>query len=337
MSRTTHILYRSREEWLAARRETIGSSDVPAILGLSPYRGPWDVYADKMGLAQEMKETPEMALGRRLEGRVLEDYAKGAGVTITPASAEQPTVWVHRDHPWATCTPDGETIGLLNGLAWNNGIAEAKIDVHGAHWSAWHEEPTVVGPDAWPEKTWDIFPCPFWYAAQCYWQLEVTGLAFCDIACQGPRISQPVRWHRIMRNPDLQTAILRRVAAWREKHIVGQTPPPADDSAACTYFVRRLETEAMPRKATQAEEDDLFRADQHAAAAKIEARTAKRLRNGVALTAGGQTLILSDGRRWKCPPHREEPVPDFNNWPEDDGLNFELLHTGPGLGAKRES
>jgi putative phage-type endonuclease len=41
----------SRAEWLAARREGIGASDVPAILGVSDYGTPRSVYHDKTGEA----------------------------------------------------------------------------------------------------------------------------------------------------------------------------------------------------------------------------------------------------------------------------------------------
>ena len=38
----------TREEWLSARRTGIGGSDIAAILGLSPWRTPLDVYRDKV-------------------------------------------------------------------------------------------------------------------------------------------------------------------------------------------------------------------------------------------------------------------------------------------------
>lgn len=33
------------------RRTYIGSTDAPAIVGVHPYRTPWDVWADKTGAA----------------------------------------------------------------------------------------------------------------------------------------------------------------------------------------------------------------------------------------------------------------------------------------------
>lgn len=47
------------DDWLAARRRTLGASDVPAVLGLSPHATPLDVYNAKHGLDRDMD--PELA------------------------------------------------------------------------------------------------------------------------------------------------------------------------------------------------------------------------------------------------------------------------------------
>ena len=39
----------SREEWLALRRGYIGGSDAAAVVGLSPYVTPYQVWAEKTG------------------------------------------------------------------------------------------------------------------------------------------------------------------------------------------------------------------------------------------------------------------------------------------------
>lgn len=56
----TATVYASREEWLAARRDGIGGSDAPAVLGLSPYATPLRVYHEKIGMPAE-ELSPERA------------------------------------------------------------------------------------------------------------------------------------------------------------------------------------------------------------------------------------------------------------------------------------
>lgn len=114
----------TREQWLAARRNSIGASDCPAVMGQSPYRTPLQVYADKLGLLPDEPETPQQRRGNRLEPLVLEDYADHVGYAI-----EQRQVFVrHPRKPWMTATldavrPDGrpvevKTVGAFRARDW---------------------------------------------------------------------------------------------------------------------------------------------------------------------------------------------------------------------------
>jgi len=57
------------------RKKAIGASDVPAILGLSPYRTAYDVWLDKTGQIPDQEETDAMRRGNYLERAIL-DYAE---------------------------------------------------------------------------------------------------------------------------------------------------------------------------------------------------------------------------------------------------------------------
>lgn len=70
----------SRDEWLIARQEGIGSSDVAAILGLSRWTTPLDIWKDKIGaITGELRDNEAMEMGRRLESVVAEAYAERTG------------------------------------------------------------------------------------------------------------------------------------------------------------------------------------------------------------------------------------------------------------------
>ena len=45
----------SKEEWLAQRKDTIGSSDIGAILQLNNYETPRELFNKKVGLAPEFE------------------------------------------------------------------------------------------------------------------------------------------------------------------------------------------------------------------------------------------------------------------------------------------
>ena len=42
------------EAWRAERRKGVGGSDVAAIMGMSPYKSPYEVWAEKTGVVQNI-------------------------------------------------------------------------------------------------------------------------------------------------------------------------------------------------------------------------------------------------------------------------------------------
>jgi putative phage-type endonuclease len=101
MKRIADLTTLARADWLALRRQGLGSSDAPAVLGVSPYRTQLEVWAEKVGLA-EPEENEAMRWGRLLEPLVAEEYARASGVALLHPQA----IYQHPDHPWMLATPD---------------------------------------------------------------------------------------------------------------------------------------------------------------------------------------------------------------------------------------
>jgi putative phage-type endonuclease len=91
----------SRDDWLALRRRGIGSSDAPAVVGVSPYRTPLEVWAEKVGLA-EPEENEAMRWGRLLEPVIAEEYSRAVGQQLWDPRA----IYQHAEHAWMLATPD---------------------------------------------------------------------------------------------------------------------------------------------------------------------------------------------------------------------------------------
>lgn len=94
----------SREDWLAARG--LGSSDSSAICGLNPYRTPWQVWAEKVGLVEPFAGNEATEIGLAMEPVISDLYAKRTGHPIAPVNK----MFRHKEFPWMTATPD-RTIG----------------------------------------------------------------------------------------------------------------------------------------------------------------------------------------------------------------------------------
>ena len=72
----------NREEFLARRKAGLGGSDIAAIVGISPWSTPRDIYLDKKGLAAPEQETDAMYWGTTLEDIVAREYSKRTGRKI---------------------------------------------------------------------------------------------------------------------------------------------------------------------------------------------------------------------------------------------------------------
>lgn len=77
------VLGMTREDWLKERRNSIGGSDVGALLGLNRYRSPYTVWAEKSGLLPEQPDNEAMRQGRDLEDYVAKRFAERSGKQVT--------------------------------------------------------------------------------------------------------------------------------------------------------------------------------------------------------------------------------------------------------------
>jgi putative phage-type endonuclease len=92
-----------REEWLAARRATIGASEVSAALGISPWSDALSLYVDKTEpAADEGEPADHLAMGLDLEPGILRAYQRRSGRTARASGALLRSV----AHPWLSCTLD---------------------------------------------------------------------------------------------------------------------------------------------------------------------------------------------------------------------------------------
>lgn len=161
-----------RTEFLAQRRNGIGGSDIAAIVGLSPWRTPYDVWLDKRGEGEQLDpDTPALYWGTILEDVVAREYGVRSGRRIQRVNAQL----VHPDHEFVTANIDRAVVNpeISGVVRWRDGrlstdrILECKT-ANGFAAQMWGE----AGTDAVPE----------YYLLQCMWYLGVTGAEVADLA-----------------------------------------------------------------------------------------------------------------------------------------------------------
>lgn len=161
-----------REKWLAERRLGIGGSDIAAVLGLSPWATPYDVWLDKRGEGKEVDpDTPALYWGTILEDVVAKEYGKRTGNKIQRVNAAM----VHPEHTFARANIDRAVVNpsIAGRVMWKDGrLTTDKI----------LECKTANGfvADMWGEQ--DTDGVPPYYLLQVMWYLGITGAEYGDLS-----------------------------------------------------------------------------------------------------------------------------------------------------------
>ena len=195
---------------------TIGSSSIGAILGLSPWSSPWDVWARMHGLTQS-SSSAATERGHILEPAIGAHYAhlnnvkirKGPEYEADPIIGPEP--WMHARPAFFVNSGEGE---------W---LLEIKSTRKFDHRWGFSGSNTV----------------PPYYAAQCVWQMAVTNDERCDLAAFAT-ISDEYRSFNIYRDDSVESRIIDYVRDWYEKHIKQGNPPEVDGSTACSKSLAKL-------------------------------------------------------------------------------------------------
>jgi putative phage-type endonuclease len=96
----------NREQWLEARRMSIGASDVAAILGEDPRRGPLAIWDAKVN-GQQDYDNDWLKFGRGVEGAIAGLYQSRTGREVVDLGETEITY--HPDISWLGSTLDRKT------------------------------------------------------------------------------------------------------------------------------------------------------------------------------------------------------------------------------------
>lgn len=195
-----------------ARRNHLGSSDAPAILGLSPWRSRGDVYYSKVLDAEDAEATEAMETGNRLEAPLLEFAAERLGVKLRRNQ--------HR-------VSDGRDGGIL-AANFDALVCDRPEAV----------EAKYVGPNAageWGQEGTDEVPDHV--NLQCQHQMYVGGLSRVWVAAVVAAYRLEWRMYMVPRSPAIIAAMVdREIEFWR-RHVTPRCPP---ESSAPSIEVLKL-------------------------------------------------------------------------------------------------
>lgn len=146
----------SREEWLKAREDGIGASEVASVIGCSPWETPFSLWLRKTGQVPPLEENEAMHMGHLLEPVVVQLWEEKTGWKAVKASAKD-IIYQDPEHPWRKVTPDRIAYEVGENGKRRKALLEIKTTA------------IDIDPDDLPTN----------YLCQCHYQMHVTGIHIC--------------------------------------------------------------------------------------------------------------------------------------------------------------
>ena len=225
-----------RTVWLEARRHHIGASEVAAVLGVDPWRGPLAVYEAKIN-GSSQSDADYLAFGRDVEGAIANLYAHRTGRPVRDLGASE--IQYHPEYPWIGATLDRVTEGTPSEPAPGDGPGPLELK----HVSKFQS----------PED-WKADP-PLNYQIQLQIQMSCTGAQWGCLAGMFP--GYQLAWVDVKRNDSFLAAAYPILAEFWER-VQRKDPPPPDGTTGTGDAIKRLWPRESPEKTITIEDDRIL-------------------------------------------------------------------------------
>lgn len=204
----------SRLEWLRLRQKGIGGSDAAAVLGLSRWKGPVDIWLSKTVEVEQEEELSDAAYwGVVLENVVALEFQRQIGLSVRRKNA----VLMHDEYDFILANIDREIVGQKVGL-------ECKT------------------ASAYKKDEWAGDEIPAEYIIQCQHYMAVTGYEAWWIACLVG--GNQFVYKKIDRDEELIEMLIAAEVDFWNNYVVPNVMPPVDGSDASVSALNTLYPEA---------------------------------------------------------------------------------------------
>jgi len=200
---------KDQKKWLELRTQGIGGSDVAAVMGMSKWKSPIEVWAEKTG--QVVDHEPDEAkeerfhFGHVLEAIVANEFEERTGLKLRKQGLIRST-----QYEWALADVDR----MIVGKPW---LLECKT------------------ADSWRAEEYEGDNIPVQYYLQIQWYLFVTGCekAYIAILFGGNHFM----YKEVPRNDEDINAMVTACKDFWENNVATKTPPPADSSEMYSSYL----------------------------------------------------------------------------------------------------
>lgn len=190
----------SREEWLKAREDGIGASEVSAVIGVNPWESPFSLWLRKTGQISPLEENQAMRLGHLLEPVVVSLWEEATGWKAVKASAKD-IIYQDPEHPWRKVTPDRIAYEIDENGKKHKCLLEIKSS----------------------QKDFDPDDLPVYYLCQVQYQMHVTGIHVCYLCWLVRGLT--FGYARIEYDKDFANFLIEKVDAFYLDNVKGGKEP----------------------------------------------------------------------------------------------------------------
>lgn len=187
------------EEVIKKRRGGLGGSDAAAVAGLNRWKTPYQVYLEKLGLAEPQAMNESMYFGHVLEPIIAAEYERRQNKQC----AIEPNILIHPKFDWMLANIDRRIVG-------ENAILECKA---------------TDNPRDWGEPGTDEIPTSYLLQVAHY-------AAVCDVERVDIAVLIGLKEFRVYhyyRDESLEIKLMLKEQEFWHENVLKQVPPPAHD------------------------------------------------------------------------------------------------------------
>jgi putative phage-type endonuclease len=212
------------------RSKYIGGSDIGAILGLSRFKTPLEVWMEKTGKQTKRLDSLPLRFGSFAEEFVASEYSLATSFELL----HDESIYLHPQHSYMSAHIDRFVMEVDSSAPTR--ILECKT-ANPFTASEWGE----VGSDE----------VPMSYLCQCIWYMAITGIDKTDLAVLFG--NSDFRIYEIARDQALEELVIAKATTFWNECVLKDIPPPVQSEADC----QTLFSKGDPAKSIEAKEETL--------------------------------------------------------------------------------
>jgi putative phage-type endonuclease len=198
------------QDFSVDRSKYIGGSDIGAILGLSRFKTPLEVWMEKTGKEVRKVDSLPLRFGSFAETFVADEYSRSTGFELL----HDESAHIHPSHSYMSAHIDRL---VING---NSSIPTRILECKTAN-------PFASGE--WGEVGSDEVPMS--YLCQCIWYMAITAIEQCDLAVLFG--NNDFRIYEITRDKVLEEMVIEKGITFWNDYVLKDVPPPTISITDC--------------------------------------------------------------------------------------------------------